>query len=148
VCVCSVPLECRGFPEEPVPFSPVHRQRKFSAVRGVTSAARVISMRPRGLLQHHTTQRVSITYITHSLTHALTLLAVLEADTSKPLNSLTHSFTYSHNTLTTPTPTPTLTHSLTFLPLHRSTPQGSWQHAEQPRGEWRRSPASSRGNNQ
>ena len=32
------PLKCRGFPDLPVPFSPVQRHRKFSAVRGTTSA--------------------------------------------------------------------------------------------------------------
>ena len=31
------PLKCRGFPDLPVPFSPVQRHRKFSAVLGTTS---------------------------------------------------------------------------------------------------------------
>jgi hypothetical protein len=35
-------------PLYPKPFSPVQRARKFSAVRGTTSARRVISMRPSG----------------------------------------------------------------------------------------------------
>ena len=43
-----VPLKCRGLPLLPAPFSPVQRQRKFSAVRGTTSARRVISIRPVG----------------------------------------------------------------------------------------------------
>jgi hypothetical protein len=34
----SVTLKCNGLPERPMPFSPVHRARKFSAVRGTTSA--------------------------------------------------------------------------------------------------------------
>lgn len=32
------PLKWRGLPDLPIPFSPVHRHRKFSAVRGTTSA--------------------------------------------------------------------------------------------------------------
>lgn len=32
------PLKCRGFPDLPMPLSPVQRHRKFSAVRGTTSA--------------------------------------------------------------------------------------------------------------
>lgn len=32
------PLKCRGFPDFPMPLSPVQRHRKFSAVRGTTSA--------------------------------------------------------------------------------------------------------------
>lgn len=44
------PLKCRGLPERPVPFSPVHRQRKFSAVLGATSARSSITMRPSGVL--------------------------------------------------------------------------------------------------
>ena len=43
------PLKCRGLPERPVPFSPVHRQRKFSAVLGTTSARSSITMRPSGV---------------------------------------------------------------------------------------------------
>ena len=39
-------LKCNGFPEAPVPFSPVHNARKFSAVFGTTSARNVISIRP------------------------------------------------------------------------------------------------------
>ena len=31
------PLKWRGFPDRPVPFSPVQRHRKFSAVLGTTS---------------------------------------------------------------------------------------------------------------
>ena len=40
------PLKCRIFPDRPTPFSPVHRQRKFSAVFGAISALSSISMRP------------------------------------------------------------------------------------------------------
>ena len=42
------PLKWSGLPEGPVPFSPVHSARKFSAVLGTTSARSVISMRPAG----------------------------------------------------------------------------------------------------
>jgi hypothetical protein len=37
-------------PERPAPFSPVHRARKFSAVRGATSARSSITMRPSGVV--------------------------------------------------------------------------------------------------
>lgn len=40
------PLKCRIFPDRPTPFSPVHKQRKFSAVFGAISALSSISMRP------------------------------------------------------------------------------------------------------
>ena len=34
----SLPLKCNILPDLPTPFSPVHKQRKFSAVNGTTSA--------------------------------------------------------------------------------------------------------------
>lgn len=42
------PLQCSGFPLRPVPFSPLQRARKFSAVRGVMSAQSSITIRPAG----------------------------------------------------------------------------------------------------
>merc|ERR1719221_2209248 len=42
----ALPLKCNGLPLLPVPFSPVQRQRKFSAVLGATSALSSITMRP------------------------------------------------------------------------------------------------------
>ena len=44
----ELPLKCRIFPDRPTPFSPVQRQRKFSAVRGTTSDRSSISIRPLG----------------------------------------------------------------------------------------------------
>merc|ERR1719191_148848 len=40
------PLKWRGFPDLPMPFSPVQRARKFSAVLGTTSARSSMTMRP------------------------------------------------------------------------------------------------------
>lgn len=40
------PLKWSSLPDRPIPFSPVHKQRKFSAVFGTTSARNSISMRP------------------------------------------------------------------------------------------------------
>ena len=45
----ALPLKWRGLPDLPVPFSPVHKQRKFSAVFGATSARSSITMRPAAL---------------------------------------------------------------------------------------------------
>ena len=39
-------LKFIAIPFEPAPFSPVHKHRKFSAVRGTIVAAKVITMRP------------------------------------------------------------------------------------------------------
>src|SRR5437867_12633196 len=44
------PLKCRGLPLLPLPFSPVHRARKFSAVFGQVSANSSMTIRPAGLL--------------------------------------------------------------------------------------------------
>ena len=44
----ELPLKCSIFPDLPTPFSPVQRQRKFSAVRGTTSDRSSISIRPLG----------------------------------------------------------------------------------------------------
>ena len=44
----GLPLKCNILPDLPIPFSPVHKHRKFSAVRGVTSAYNVISILPLG----------------------------------------------------------------------------------------------------
>lgn len=43
------PLKWRGWPDLPRPFSPVHKQRKFSAVFGATSARSSMVMRPAGV---------------------------------------------------------------------------------------------------
>ncbi len=43
------PLKWRGLPDLPTPFSPVHKQRKFSAVFGATSVRSSMVMRPAGL---------------------------------------------------------------------------------------------------
>ena len=42
----ALPLKWRILPDRPTPFSPVHKQRKFSAVKGMISARSSISMRP------------------------------------------------------------------------------------------------------
>eukprot|EP00929_Paragymnodinium_shiwhaense_P103025 TRINITY_DN662_c1_g1_i1.p2 TRINITY_DN662_c1_g1~~TRINITY_DN662_c1_g1_i1.p2 ORF type:complete len:102 (-),score=17.35 TRINITY_DN662_c1_g1_i1:25-330(-) len=42
----ALPLKCRGLPERPMPFSPVHKARKFSAVFGTTSSLSSMTMRP------------------------------------------------------------------------------------------------------
>eukprot|EP00964_Phaeocystis_antarctica_P068549 scaffold41525_cov73-Phaeocystis_antarctica.AAC.2 len=44
----ELPLKCSGLPSLPTPFSPVQRQRKFSAVRGQVLANSVISTLPAG----------------------------------------------------------------------------------------------------
>ncbi|MFS8008731.1 hypothetical protein Hanom_Chr14g01276201 [Helianthus anomalus] len=44
------PLKCNGLPELPTPFSPVQSARKFSAVRGVVSAKKSMTIRPAGAL--------------------------------------------------------------------------------------------------
>jgi len=41
-----LPQNQRGMPSWPNPFSPVHKQRKFSHVRGQSGAKSSISMRP------------------------------------------------------------------------------------------------------
>jgi len=40
------PLKCSGFPDKPMPFSPVQRARKFSAVLGTTLLNNSITIRP------------------------------------------------------------------------------------------------------
>ena len=51
---CMVlPLKCSFLPDLPMPRSPVHRHRKFSAVFGTTSASREIT-----ILQHAATLRL------------------------------------------------------------------------------------------
>merc|ERR1719245_811089 len=42
----ALPLKWSGLPDFPVPFSPVHKQRKFSAVFGATSALSSITILP------------------------------------------------------------------------------------------------------
>ncbi len=41
-----LPLKVRGLPDWPMPFSPVHRARKFSTVFGTVLPYRPITMRP------------------------------------------------------------------------------------------------------
>ena len=41
-----LPLKCKGLPLAPTPFSPVHKQRKFSTVLGTSSPKSPITIRP------------------------------------------------------------------------------------------------------
>lgn len=40
------PFKCSGFPDKPMPFSPVQRALKFSAVLGTTLLNNSITIRP------------------------------------------------------------------------------------------------------
>lgn len=69
------PLKCRGFPVDvPVPFSPVHSARKFSAVLGVISANSSKTIRPATdrkqiniTILHRFTHRFWVNYLHCSL---------------------------------------------------------------------------------
>ena len=70
------PLKCSGFPVDlPVPFSPVQRARKFSAVLGVMSANSSKTIRPAvdreqfsvTMSQHKFSHRFTLNQLQHSL---------------------------------------------------------------------------------